>query len=387
VSITLANIVGPAGNSTFGVPPADEQRLDYQQVIDAVNAAGGIACRRVLPKFYEVNPADQNGLQQTCLDINQAGVFAELDPSSYALFPQKDCFGQHHIPYITTYYLPASEAMKFYPYMFAFNSTDVLYRDMVFGLRDNGLFRPENGFRKLGFVYRNCFPDLIGEINGWLHQAGVTPSQIVPYSVGCPTGLANPSDLEQAVLKFQQSGVTHVTAANFEGDLANFTNIAQQQGFHPKYGLGDEAIVQTTYGSMHPNFANIAGALMVTASRWGEERTPGVTPTAGTKQCDAIYRAKGRPPTYQQAAGFAGFICDQLWFLKAAAEHAPTLERQSLAAGLQAVKSVEFSYPGGPNDFTKSKGIFAGQYWRLLRFTSSCNCWRLTSKTFHPSYT
>src|SRR5439155_1390010 len=85
---------------------------------------------------------------------------------------------------------------------------------------------------------------LISEFNAWLRQAGVTDAQVVTYDVGCPSAFATPSDLEQAVLKFRQAGVTHVTTVDFLGDFGSFTHIAQQQGFKPKYIMGD----RVTYG-------------------------------------------------------------------------------------------------------------------------------------------
>src|SRR5438552_1885542 len=57
IAITLVNIVGPAGNAYFGVPPVEEQQQDYQAVLDELNASGGAACRKLVAQFYTVNPA------------------------------------------------------------------------------------------------------------------------------------------------------------------------------------------------------------------------------------------------------------------------------------------------------------------------------------------
>src|SRR5205823_5727311 len=192
---------------------------------------------------------------------------------------------------------------------------------------------------------------LIGSMVGWMHAAGITDSQLVSYDVGCPLAFASPSDLSQAVLRFQQAGVTHVTTAVFVGDFANFTKIAEQQRFRPKYGLPDDSLIAISNGSQHPDFNNIAGALSITASRDAENTTPGIAPTAGTLKCDAAFKAHGRPSTYQQAA-FAGNVCNELWMFEAALGHAANLLPTSLAAGLQRVKSIDFSYPQGPNDFS-----------------------------------
>jgi hypothetical protein len=204
--------------------------------------------------------------------------------------------------------------------------------------------------------------------------------------VGCPAAFASPSDLEQAILQFQRAGVTNVTTTYFLGDFANFTNLAEQQRFRPQYGIGDDGTVNISYGSQHPDYANIQNAIAVTASRYGEERTPGLSPSAGTARCNAIFRSHGQPPVYGQPIGGGGLVCDELWMFQAAADHAGALARAGLAAGLQASRSVDFSYPEGPNDFTGPRVTTGGEYWRVDQFQSGCTCWRVVDPAFHPSF-
>jgi hypothetical protein len=90
-------------------------------------------------------------------------------------------------------------------------------------------------------------------------------------------------------------------------------------------------------------------------------------------------------PTYQQPP-LAGNACDQLWMLRAAVENAPAIRADALAAGLQRAKSVEFSYPQGPNDFSANRVTTGGQFWRVAQFVRSCKCWQLIDRDFHGSY-
>jgi hypothetical protein len=254
----------------------------------------------------------------------------------------------------------------------------------VFELKNVGFFDPAKGFRKLGFLYESCFPDVVNKELGWLRQVGISSSQLVTYNYGCPAALPSPSDDEQAVLKFQQAGVTHITDLGLIANIGNFTNIAQQQGYHPKYGLPNDELVSGTYGSTHPNYQNLDGALSVADNRDGEETTPGLHPTAGTARCDAIFAKHGLQPTYKQPYA-GGNACDQLWMFAAAVAHAPALRPDALAAGLQRATSVEWSFPEGPNLFTGNAVTTGGEYYRLLRFTTACNCWRVVDATFHRS--
>jgi hypothetical protein len=75
-----------------------------------------------------------------------------------------------------------------------------------------------------------------------------------------------------------------------------------------------------------------------------------------------------------------------MWLFMAAASHAPALSQDQLGAGLQAARSVQLSYPGGPNDTTAPHTTMGGQYWRVTRFDGSCDCWRVVDATFHPSF-
>jgi hypothetical protein len=388
IAIIIVNIVGPAANGSFGLASASEQQEDYQQVTDAINASGGVACRHLVPQFYTVNPVDQSNLQQTCLQIIQAGVFAVIDYGGYFTSPAlANCYPQNHLPFLSSTLLPVKQRDQFYPYLFGhIGMVDALYHNAIFALHDRGFFDAANGFQKLGIVYRDCVPEVFPEFTGWLNQVGVSSSQIVSYDLGCPSAFAAPSDIEQAILKFQQSGVTHVTESEDQSDFANFTVAAQQQGFHPKYGIPQDGIVATSYGSQHPDYTNIAGAIAIEPDTWGEERTPGYVPSAGTAKCNAIFQAQGRPPVYQQPVGTGGSVCSQLWMIQAAINHAPALQRSALAAGLQAAKSSDTSYPVGPNDFSAPHATTGGQFWRVVQFLGSCNCWQVVDPTFHASY-
>jgi hypothetical protein len=387
VAITLFNIVGPAGNSTFGLPSTQEQQENYQQVIDAINASGGVACRKLVAQFYTVNPVDQSDLQQKCLDIVQAGVFMEIDAGAYTNLPaMADCFPQNRIPFLGTALLPSKQVEQFYPYLFGRVDMEVLYKNTIMALNARGFFSAANKFNALGILYRDCIPQLYGEFTGWLQQVGIPSSKIVSYDVGCPTAYADPSQLSQAILKFEQHNVSHVTELQEFPDFSNFTILAEQQGFHPRYGLPDDGILATAYGSQHDDYSNIANAIIITSDRYGEERTPGMAPTAGTARCNAIFQSHGRPPVYQQPVGDGGIACSELWEVAAAIDHAPALQRTALAAGLQAARSLDFSYPYGPANFTGSGVTYGDEFWRPDQFFASCNCWRVIDPTFHPSF-
>jgi hypothetical protein len=385
VAVAVTNIVGPAGNSTFGIPSADEQHAAYQAVIDDVNKHGGVACRQLAPTFYVVNPVDQAAEQQLCLDIAQAGSFAVFDTGSLSVGPGiPACFAQHHVAFFSAIALEEGTIRQFFPYLFAMGSYQELYHSAAFGLAARGAFDPARGFKKLGYIYHDCFKEAVDAYRGWLRDAGVPDALVVTYNVGCASGFASPSDIQQAIIKFQREGVTHFTEAQFTGDFATFTNVAQQQGFHPTYVIPDDAIMATSYGSSRPNADNIDGAVAITITAGGEEHTPGIPPSPGTVRCDTVLKPLGRPTVRQVGVDALGDACDLIWMFQAAVEHAPSLQPAALPVGLQRARSVEFSYPQGPNDFGGGPSVtYAGQFWRPTQFSKGCTCWHLLDPAFH----
>jgi hypothetical protein len=307
-----------------------------------------------------------------------------LDTGAYANSTLETCYGQNRIPYFTSYILPDSIRKQYYPYLFSFGTYDRIYHDTIFALKARGVFSKSHGFKKLGLFYRSCFGDIVNEVQGWLRQAGV--KSIDTFSLGCPQALANPLDVQNAVAKFKRDGVTNVFGIQALADLGTFTNDAQSQGYHPHYDLADDELVTVTQSGSFtkPNAANFNGALAIAFARDGEENTPRLHPTAGTRRCNQIMATHGikSSPGEKYAAGNA---CDDVWMFAAAVNHAPSIQPNALAAGLQAAKSVTFSFPQAPNYFGAAGETAAGEYWRPVQFAASCGCWHVVSAGFHRS--
>jgi hypothetical protein len=374
----LTQIVGPVANGVFGIASPEEQQKGFEAVIAGVNAEGGIGCKKIVPQFFNINPINQDELQTRCREIADAGVFAFMDSGSYTTYPAVECFGQRKVPYFGGYYANVDRLTRNYPYLFNLNLLDTTYRNALLVLKERGVFDAGQGFKKLGFVYRNCDGPLVGATKDALKQVVGSWSD---YTVGCPSILALESDLQQAILQFRRDGVTHVFTLGMLGDMSAFTRDAKQQGFTPKYTIADDGLISISYGSQAPDPDNFANAIAITTNRGGEELTPGMTPTPGTQHCDKYYTAAKLPPTWKRPYAF-GNMCDQLWMLKAAVENAGVWKQDALAAGLQKAKSIDFSYPQGPTDFSGPKATTGGQFYRVTQFFSDCKCWRLTDRDF-----
>jgi hypothetical protein len=386
IAVALTEIVGPAANTLFGIPAPDEAKADYEAAIAGINKDGGVACRKLVAQYFNVNPTDESAMVASCRAMADANVFAVADTGALATKPSPlACFGQRKLPYFGAYFITEPARQRYFPYLYSFYTKEQLYKNTVFGLREAGFFDPAKGFAKLGFLYRTCEQTSVDSFRQDLRDAGVGDDKVVPYSVGCPTVFATPADLQQAVLTFRRQGVTHVTTANFTGDFAKFTQLAEQQGFRPRYGVPDEALLSVADGNDAPDPKNIANALAITLTRQAEEHTPGMTPTAGTQRCNAYFKAAGQPTVYEQPAN-AGHACDQLWMIQAALAKAPDFSPGSLVAGLQRTGSLDFSYPESPTDFTGKGVTTGGQFWRSAQFLPSCSCWQVLQREFRRGF-
>jgi hypothetical protein len=382
IVVALTEIAGPAANSVFGLPPPTEQRADFEAAINGINREGGVACRKLVAEYVNANPADESQMMQLCRDVATRDVFAVMDTGSLASRPAVlACLGQRKVPFFGAFFITETARQQFYPYLFSFYTKEHLYKSTAFGLRHMGFYDVAKGFQKLGFIYRDCEQQAIDAFRSWIREAGVPDGSVVTYNVGCPAAFANEADLAQAVLTFKNEGVTHVTIGNFMGDIARFTSHAEVQGFRPRYGFPDEALVSVTSGPRAPNPDNIANAIAIALGREGENHTPGMVPTAGSQRCDVYRRAAGLPPVYESHA-IAGNACNQLWMLQGAVGRAPQLTSTALQVGLQRTKSIDFSYPQGPNDFTGNRVTTGGQFWRVAQFMPDCDCWRVIQREF-----
>ena len=387
IALFLVELAGEAGNASFNVPPAREQKAAYDAIVDEINKTGGVACRQLKVVYFTINPVDQTQLRQTCLDVVEAGVFYANDLGGYAAFPAiADCYVQNKIPFYEGNFIPQSQVEKGFPYMFAASTQDNLFFNAVFGLKDKGFYDPARGFKKLGYIYRECIPEHPKKVLGWLQQAGVPSSQIVQYNLGCPVGLyASPSDIAQAVLRFQQNGVTNVLTHG-SSDWFAFSRVAQQQRYKPRYGVTDQSTSFSSYGTNGPDWNNIDGSLLISNYRFNEERTPGLKPTAGTERCRKIMAPRGQKHMYEQQIGMSGVACNQLWFFQSAVNHAPELKRTALAEGLRRGGPIDFSYPYGPATFPTPKTTYHGNFWWTQIAHADCSCWTIADPTFRPTF-
>jgi hypothetical protein len=388
IAIVLLNLAGAAGNGLIGVPPVEQQQADFDAVIADINKNGGIQCRKLVPTYYQGNPLDQNQEHATCLQVVQDKPFAMLDVGAIDTPPSsRVCVPQAKIPLFDVVPILLSEAQKdLYPYMFTyFGQWDTVLRDAVLGARQLDWFA---GAQKIGLLEEDCAPEMNAEIEADLAQIGFSGAQVSRYNYGCPGSLTPPNQTAQAVLQFKTGGVDRVIDVSLVPKVNDFSKQAQQQDYHPKYLVPDGGAVATYQNPQFaPDATNFDGALAITSTQYGGDRTPGLPLSAATQRCDAIMAAAGQPPVREQGVGFGGVACNETWMFATAAAHDQGLTRANMVNGLDQSGSLEMSFPQGPAKFdVRPRTVTGGQYWRPLVYDGKCPCFRVADGTFRPNF-
>ncbi len=384
IGIVLVAIAGQVGNSLVGVPSPEDQKKDFDAVIAGVNKAGGVRCRTLVPKYYQANPLDSSQQHATCLQLVQDKVFAVLEAAAMD-YPatNRDCVPQNKLPMIDVVPIADSEAAAFSPYLFSYTgSWGTIIKNHVQAISRMKWF---DGAKNIGVVKESCIPEISQQLLDELGRVGIARSRIVTYDYGCPTGVVPPTQIQQAVLKFKTSDVSHVIDAG-TSTLNDFSKQAQQQQYKPKYSLPDGGFVAvSSTANSAPDQQNFDGAIAVTPYAYGADNS-GIPLGPETDRCNAMLAAGGMPPAQKQSVAFGGSACGLVRMLQVAMEHAPTLTRANLAAGLAAAGRVDFAFPTGPADFTVGRHTTGGQFWRPVTYKGACACWKVMDATWQPRF-
>jgi len=356
--------LGPA-NETIQLPSVADLQKAYNAVFDYYNAAGGVQCRKLVPKYYSDNVLDVSSEQAACLQMQQDRVFAVFNN----LFtPQEQtCVAKAHIPDV--WYTPphTPDVTQYSPYILSWQPDyDRLIRDYVHGAQVMSFFAD---MTKVGVLEESCFPDENTDVMANLAQIGIPPAQITTYNYGCPSAQTTPDQDQQAVLQFKTQNVSHVVNVAYSATLG-FSQAADQQGYRPKFSMMEDAAASVVEQSQNPPGKSFDNALLIAAIGTGAENTPGYQWNQATNDCAKILAKAGLPaPGSSQTAKFFGIACADTKLFVEAASRAPSLVRNQLSGGLAQAGSVDLSYPAGPVNVSDTRIPTGGQFWRAGRFS------------------
>jgi len=377
-----------------------DQRAEAQIVIDEINRRGGIHGRKVVPIYFPIDAtADPNTQRQAmCAAFTQdghafatlAGIGAEGNETVASCVTKAGgVLVQENIS------LSDGSVHRRYPGYVTPGDLrlDRAARVRVDGLAKGGYFTPWNPITagpgtapvKLGVLTAD-YPPYRKTVNNVLlpelkaHGQTVDPSNIVYVDLGAQdTGL---SALQNAVLRFQRAGVSHVVIIDAGGGaMLFFAQAAKKQQYYPRYGLDSYNAAQLWINTgvlTADDFRGAVGAgwvpMLDLAS--GENPLDGPNSNAARRRCVALQRAHGQQLADVNAERHAVNLCDSLWLLEAALKAGgPVISRTSFLRGLTTLGT---SFVDGQTFSTRfTDDIHDGvASFRHFRIVSACGCFR-----------
>ena len=114
-----------------------------------------LAIRKSKLKFYEVNPFDVPGAEQTCQTIASSHPFVVLDVGALSSNSASDCIPTAKVPFASSYLTP-DQLTKYYPYYLSVGGLEAdSLRTGILALKQLGYFTEAKGFKKLGVLLRD----------------------------------------------------------------------------------------------------------------------------------------------------------------------------------------------------------------------------------------
>lgn len=340
-------------NATYGAQSSANNYGDTQEqanaVVKYVNAHGGVAGRQLVIHWQPVSNAEAESnpsgyLTQVCDTYTQDyHVFAVVDFINN--LQAEDCYAQNHTLLLDE--SPEQGDLAYYqlmsPYVLSPSAmaSDREQKTKIQGLSQLGFYTSVSSdqatlkqpFRLGVLVVENPLEqNIYNKVTvPELARAGVPSNQVEAYQIREDSVQNEETDIQSAVVKFEQDGVNHVLTQGSPGGgeggmVLFFATGAYKQQYHPLYGLGstDAPGALSTLPEFSTQLADqLKGAVGVGFAMGNDVPDQYADPwppkSGPEKKCMDIEQADGIPPfSNRSAAGVAMSWCDAILLLQQA---------------------------------------------------------------------
>jgi len=394
IGIITADGYSKTAASFGGTVNSGNMRAESEAVVAHLNAHGGIAGRRVVPVFYDVNLAryiaDPSAEQQAaCAAFTQdakvyavATVFAFPDGLFYECLRRAgvitssggDTFDQEFFTqFADFFYMPVE-----------LNMTRVM-RTSIPALRSAGFFRgwnPATGEAganpvKVGLVRYDTPSDRRVRDQGVkpaLAAQGLALTDEQAIS-GDPSQWA--AQYQSAVLRFASQGITHVFFTFTNPVL--FMQPANSQRYYPRYGLHSRNGPTATLQGNVPA-AQLRGSMGIGWQQYNDvdaAHDPGPS-SPRARLCLQLLKNAGQDATARGTALVGLWYCDTLFFLRDALVAAPSFTRVGFRSGAESLTRFEAASTFR-SSFAAGRTHDGASSYRVLAFQGGCSCFTYTT--------
>lgn len=357
-------------------PPKGDMKNAYQALVDDINKHGGLAGRKVVPVFFDVNiveaASNANAVaQKACTRWTEdRPVFAAVSVAgpinNDVLF---QCLANRKTPFtLSDDRVRASAQMSRYAqsglyYAPPMPTIERLVPAWIQRAKTNGYFskwdtisgRPGVADVKVGVLDTRLHEYGAGrftqEVKRALARHGIEVGATFMFS-GEASSISR--EASQAVLQFSRAEVTHVIPS---WGMIPFTQQAESQNYRPRYTVNTSNWPQQQLQlSPHRQLSGALGVGYRPTQDVDNARDPGDVSKAATR-CRKLMRDAGEPTSDRDAMVFNVMSCDGIWFLADAIDKGgDELSTVGLRRGVRALGSVpsastfRMSFPQGRPD-------------------------------------
>lgn len=373
-----------------------DARQYYNALVKQVNAAGGIAGRKLVPSYFEVkstSTASADSVDQAACEkwTRDDPVFAVFGGTS-ELF--RSCAERAGV--VNLYSGASNSLARTFRRYLHYVEVSSLALDRAERATAEGLARTDYFGTKptIGVVawddpnYRSAVESsLVPTLRG-LGYAVKARAYVKVAQDNSQVGDSSAA-ASNAVLTFRNSGVDHVLivdgpAGVFGGTGLTllFVKAAGAQLYHPRYGLNDSNSPESGRQAGLWSADDMRGARVVSWDDVLDESDKGAAPNVRRKACLGLMAHEGISTTDLNARGAALRACDYVWFLRDTLGVAPAAISRDVFIG--AVNRLGSSYR---SPMLYGTSFAAGQHdgvgkLRLMKLDDTCGCFVYASAPY-----
>lgn len=391
---------GAANQALAGQTIESDSRKAYNAMIEEVNKAGGLGGREVVPIYHKYDGDSSETIAQ---QAQAACARFTQDNKVYAIFAFdngagviQECTEKAGAVNLAPNTGSLPETFRKYPHYIEISGMNLLRVGpvTVAGLKREGYF---NRGLKLGMVtwddtnYRRALEE--GYIPALAKQGvelATDPAYISPPQTYQDLG-AMSADINNAILRFQSQGITHVIIAAGASGLCGLACMetvwmrrAESQNYRPRYGLNDNNLPTAAYDQGLYPAEQLRDAVAVAWLDLNKAADEGTRVNQTRERCFALMRRHDVPMENVNQEDAARSACDELSFLQTIINGrlngVPRVNDQFMAA----VNSLGTSFSSASAYGThfspvRHDGIAAA---RNIKFLASCDCWRYVTDPY-----
>lgn len=382
-----------ASSLSFGNQPAV-----VTAVVNEVNAQGGILGERVVPVVFQVKTTSADSFatqaQAACASFfDDHHVRLVVASSLYQEPALLECTSRHRVALINGGGLDLMNAQQHRQFPLALVPAgidlDRLQGAYVDSLAGQGFF---SGWDTALASAASANPVKIGVLYGDASgQSDVVRNSLVPaltrhrlpvaatFQGHSPTSVADTArtaqDMQSAVLRFRQAGVTHIVAVDPVGTfVAFFANAANAQGYYPRLGLSSAQEPSSQQSLSQPK--SLWGAMgLGWLPYWDVDADNDPGPSKAARRCLTTLQKNGIATSSRSADAIALGICEGLYLPVAAWSAGGSLTTDGLLTGLRRLGTSYVSTQAFRVDLARPSGAQAVA-GRPLAYKQSCSCFQ-----------